>query len=171
MRGKISSLAAVLVLGTALTACTGDTEEPTAKGSERPASSQTIKSTSASFGESPEDKCGVSVVVSQPYTFTPSKNAIAGGEPEFVTFQVTLENNSNAAVAPSQLSLSVESAEQQGGEVLDRKKGIDGPPQKRVRPGGEITWDVAFGVVDPTDVIVQAQLGLEATPLVFSAAG
>jgi hypothetical protein len=55
--------------------------------------------------------------------------------------------------------------------VIDRKKGITDPPRQRVAPGGEVSWKLAFGVIDPEDVTVQVQHGLEEDPVVVSSEG
>jgi hypothetical protein len=171
MRRMMRSFVAVAAVGAVLTACTGDTEEPEndpTAGQTDGGESADGEADSVGFGEPAQYDDGVSVTVTEPKDFTPSRNAQVGVEPEFVTFEVMIANGSEAPVAPRRLAITVESAGQQVGQVIDRRKGVSGPPRQRVAPGDELAWDVAFGVIDPTDVTVELQLGLDTDPVVVS---
>jgi hypothetical protein len=120
-----------------------------------------------SFAETVEYEDGLALSVSEPEEFTPSTNAITGGEREFVRFAVRLVNNSNKRVVPSEVFVSVESAGGAGGDVIDRRNNLSGPPSRAVGPGDTIAWEQGFGVLDPNDVGVFVQAGLERKPVVF----
>jgi hypothetical protein len=119
------------------------------------------------FGDAHEYDSGISVSIGTPQPITPSKNAIVGGEPEFVSFDVTLKNGSDAAFAPGEVFVTVESGGEQAAEIRDPKNGLEGPPRKSVAPGAMRTWDLGFGVFDATDLAIQVQLGLDEEPVVF----
>ena len=53
----------------------------------------------------------------------------------------------------------------QAGDVFDSERGMSGPPSKVVRPGGRTKWVQAFGVLDPDDVSVLVQAGLDRVPV------
>lgn len=119
------------------------------------------------FGEVFEYEDGLTVSVSEPAIFLPSATSVNGGEPEFVTFQVSVVNGSAADVAPEEFSITVGSGDGEAGEVMDPDAGISGPPDGVVAPGSETAWPLAFGVFDSGDVLVRVQRGIDAEPVTF----
>ena len=168
--GNMRTIAVAMLAGLLLTGCTGDTDEPAAETPTDGDSGQAIiDTTTVDYGESADYEDSVSIVVSEPETFTPSGKATAGGEPEFVMFEVTLTNDSDSPVAATDLSFSVESGGHQAGEVIDPRRDVQGPPSPKIRPGESQTWNVGFGVLDADDVQVEVQAGMDAAPVVFGA--
>jgi hypothetical protein len=86
-----------------------------------------------------------------------------------VRFTVRLVNGTGKRVSPADVSVTVESGGVQGGDVLDAEHAMSGAPNRAVRPGGKASWVHGFGVVDPADVSVVVQAGLERAPVEFSA--
>jgi hypothetical protein len=117
------------------------------------------------FGEPFEFEDGLAVKVSRPREFTPSRGATAGDDTAFVRFTVDLINNSGRRISPGDVSVTVTSGGGQGGEVRDKKRQLTGPPARSVKPGGRITWVQGFGVLDPNDVAVVVQAGLNRVPI------
>jgi hypothetical protein len=158
----------------AMVGCTNDSDDPPAADN---GSSEAQETGSGSvggnaepptpFGEAYSYDQGTVVTVGTPSPFTPSRKALAGGEPEFVTVELTVDNGSDAPVAPAEVFVTVESDGQQAGEVLDPKNELNGPPKQPVKPGASRSWKVGYGVYDATDVTVQVQLGLDEEPVIF----
>ena len=177
---------AIAVAGVfAVSGCTGDSDEPsesstssaTTAGQEAgggdPAASPSGASApprekaDAAFGKAFAFPDGLKVTVSKPETFMPSAKSVNGGEPAFVTFEVTVENGTEANVAPAEVFVTVQSGAGEGGQVLDPDEGIKAPPTKAVAPGAKATWPLAFGVLDAEDVVVHVLPGIDAEPATF----
>jgi len=139
---------------------TEDTGEPSAE--ETPAEAADL-----AFGETFAYEDGLEVSVSPPEVFAPSATSVNGGEPDFVTFQVTVVNGTGAEIAPGDVFVTVQSADGEGGEVLDPDGGVPGAPAEPVASGAEASWPLAFGVMDGTDVLVRVQPGIDADPVRF----
>jgi hypothetical protein len=147
-----------------LTGCTGGSDDegsPSAEPGNKSAAAETVAA-DASFGEPFEFKDGVAVQVSKPKQFRPSAKAVAGGEPDFVKLKVRLVNGTKRKISPDQVLVTVASGGGQAGDVLDRRQGMmAGPPNKAVPAGEAVSWVLGYGVLDPEDVAVQVQVGLE----------
>jgi hypothetical protein len=154
------------------TGCTEDSEtgsgSPEAtKTSEAGTSSSAGGISSVAFGEAHDFEDGVKIQVSRPKRFRPSADATTGGEPDYVRFSVTLSNDSDRPVSTDQVSVTVESGDGQAGDVIDETKGLTGAPTKRVAPGKAASWSLGFGVLDPQDVAVEVQVGMERDTVTF----
>jgi hypothetical protein len=135
-----------------------DTGQSGASGQER--------ARDVSFGDTFEFDDDLAISVSAPKLFRPSANATTGGEPDYVRFEVRLENQTPRRVRLDQVSVTVESGGGQGGDVIDERKNLSGgSPSRVVKPGGAATWALGFGVLDPDDVTVQVQVGGERQPV------
>lgn len=166
------SVMAVVLSGLLLvTGCTGDSEDGAADPAGETPSTSSPSGTpgptpDVSFGEPFEFDDGVTVQVSAPKQFRPSAEATVGGEPDYVRVDVRLVNGTERRVSPSEVTVTVESGGGQGGDVLDPTKEMTASaPSKPVRPGGEASWTLGFGVLDPKDVTVQVQVGLDRQPV------
>jgi hypothetical protein len=156
-----------------LAACSGEPEElePAGAGSSEGQPSNSDEQTSSTpFGGTYTYDDGTTLTISQPRSFEPSKRAQAGGEPEFVRFKVTLQNDSDSAIEPANINVTVESDSNQAGEVRDAKNGLNGPPGRRIPPGSESTWALGFGVFAIDDISVHVQTAPDSSPVAFGAA-
>lgn len=125
---------------------------------------EALDGSTLSFGEPIEYDDGLTVVVSEPTSFDPSAKAVTGAE-EHVQFTVRLVNGSKKRISPADIFITVESGGGQGGDVIDPAQSKSGPPAKAVKPGGKASWVQGFGVVDPEDVSVVVQAGLDRAPV------
>lgn len=121
----------------------------------------------AAFGETFTYPDGLAVSVGAPVAFTPSADALRGGEPDFVTFEVTVTNGTSAEVTTADFTVTVQSGGGEGGDVRDPGNAIAGAPTDPVAPGGGATWAVAFGVLDARDVLVHIIPGIDSDPVTF----
>jgi hypothetical protein len=120
------------------------------------------------FGEPFGFDDGLSVHVGIPEEFAPSPHAVRGAESSFVKFPVRLVNESGRRVRPASVTVTVTSGKGQGGSVIDEKQALIGPPRGAVEPGDEVSWMQGFGVLDPNDVAVVVQVGVDRAPVAFT---
>jgi hypothetical protein len=155
-----------------MTGCTGDAQD----GAESPGGGETRggnatgdngETSTVSFGEPHQFDDGVVIRVGEPQQFRPSEGATTGGEPDYVRLRVRLTNGTEKRMSTDQVSVTVESGDGQAGDVIDERKGLTGPPSQVVRPGETATWALGFGVLDPEDVTVDVQVGMERDPVAF----
>jgi hypothetical protein len=86
-----------------------------------------------------------------------------------VEFPVTIINNSGQAFDASMGQASVQSGNQEGVEVYADAHGIlDGPPKTPILHGRSVTYQAAFAVLNPKDVVVQYQPDSGHPPVVFT---
>lgn len=124
----------------------------------------------ASFGEDWTYEDGITVKVSDPVAFTPSEYA-AGGEnhQHHVKFTVTLTNGSTAALDPTLAFDSVSSGGGEGDAVFD--DGLDGSPMTTLIPGRSVSYDVGYGVADPSDIVFEMSPTWDHEPAIFTTDG
>lgn len=121
------------------------------------------------FGDTYEWDGGITVSISEPSDFTPSDTAAGGeGASDHVTFEVTVVNGSSENYEPSSLSISVQSGSGEGDQVFDTAQGIDGSPNTAILPDRDVVFDVAFGVTDPDDLVVEVAPGFDYEPAFFT---
>lgn len=97
---------------------------------------------------------GTTASVSEPTTYTPSEWAAGGeGYDSHVSFKVTVTNGSDVPLDASFTSPTVQSGEREGDEIYDDEMG--GSPDSSILPGRTVTFTVAYGVDDPSDLIVE----------------
>lgn len=165
---KRAAVAAVVTGLLLVAGCTGDAQnegEASAEASAEQSAPAEIEGPTLEFGEPHEFEDGVAVSVSKPKPFKPSSTATTGGEPDYVSFEVHLENGTDRKISTGQVAVTVESGDGQAGDIIDVKKGLAGPPSKQVVAGKALTWKLGFGVIDPADVTVQVQVGTEREPV------
>lgn len=137
---------------------------PSSPATSSPATSSSTTDDStgtAKFGGAFKWKNGVQVTVSAPAPFTPSKNA-AVGEPRpahFVKIEIVVVNGATTIYDPSAITVSAQSANVEAKKVYDSDMGSS--PSTKVLSGREAKFSVAFGVVDPKDLVVQVRPGFE----------
>jgi hypothetical protein len=169
--GKQSAVAAALSGLLVLAGCTGgsdDGDSPSDQTDKTGAATDEVTA-DASFGEPFEFEDGLAISVSEPKMFRPSANATTGGEPNYVGMKVRVVNETGRKFSPAQISITVESDDSQAGDVIDAKRNMmASPPRKSVRPGGQASWNLGFGVLDPNDVAVEVQVGMNREPVTFA---
>jgi len=107
------------------------------------------------FGETWEWEDGMQVTVSTPKKYRPSEYAAGtDGYTKFVQFTVTVKNGTKKKVDLIGMA-DVASGDTEGHEVFDSGKGIEGSPSTSILPGRKVTYKVAFGVENPSDIVFQ----------------
>ena len=107
------------------------------------------------FGQTWTWEDGTQVIVSKPQRFTPSEYAAedGGGFRSHVVFTITVKN-----LSPTPLALmgtpSATSGDVEASTVFDSEKGVNGPPDTKVQPGRTVKFKAAFGVKDPSDIVM-----------------
>jgi hypothetical protein len=128
----------------------------------------------AAFGEGFEFEDGVVVQVSQPAAFTPSEYAYTGtsGFTSFVSFDVTVTNNSTEPFQPLMMSFATTSAGVAGEDIYDSESNVTGMgPDGDVLPGNTVTFTVAYAVQDPADLQLDVTTGFDYDTVYFTSAG
>lgn len=106
------------------------------------------------FGETFEWEDGTTATVSKPVNYMPSAYAAGGeGYQHHVKMTVKIVNGSSLPLDASFTSPTVSSGEREGDEIFDDNVG--GGPTANVLPGRTVSFDVAYGVDDPADVIAE----------------
>jgi hypothetical protein len=134
-----------------------------------PTPTPTPTSTNAAFGGSFTWTDGVSVTVAAPAPYEPSKYA-AGTDKftNFVSFQITINNGTAGNFDPSQFYATVSSASTEGDQVYDSANNINGAPDTAVLPGRQVVFQLAFGVQDPADLVMEVRPGFEYKDAIFT---
>lgn len=106
------------------------------------------------FGETFEWEDGTEATISKPVPYTPTAYAAGGeGYQHHVKMTVKIVNGSSLPLDASFTSPTVSSGEREGDEIFDDNMG--GGPMSSILPGRTVTFDVAYGVDDPADVIAE----------------
>ncbi len=163
-----------MVLG--MSGCSGGAEdkEPEGSGSPKSASELSMEEVAAvggdtaAFDETYEFGDGLAIEVTSPEEFSPSRKATTGGESHYVKFEIRLANHTAKKVNPGNVSVTVTSGGGQGGDVIDKKQKMTGPPTRPLAPGDETSWAQGFGILDPQDVAVVVQVGVNRAPVAFT---
>lgn len=113
----------------------------------------------AELGETVSWPEGVEITLSQPEPYTLGEWDVISNEfPAYFTATLTLKNTGTEKYDPSGVMLSASSAGAQGEDIW-----IDGvmAPTTTVLPGKSVSWQVAFGVDDLSDITVDVDPGIE----------
>jgi len=114
---------------------------------------------------------GNTISVSEPMTFIPSETAAMGNETQFVIFSITIQNNSDEPIDPGSTMVTAASGNAESNRVFDAEQNILGEPGTPVLPGRSVTWEVAFGVLDPHDLTVAITPGSGTDPIIWTFEG
>lgn len=187
MKKNLIVMAAVAALS--LAGCTSVTATPTASppsGMNRPSVTSGADSTSpagpapstspkastpddgvAAFGSAFAWKDGLSMTVSKPVPYTPSKYAATGKQfTQFVVFEVALVNKTGAPWDPAMIYATLQSANQEGERVFDSSQ-LPPEPSTKLLVGREVKFKMAFGVADPADLVLEVRPDFEHESVLF----
>lgn len=111
----------------------------------------------ADFGQSVTFPSGVSVTVSEPSPYTYDDEMDFGGEgyPHHVKFTIKVVNNTGAPFDASLVSTTAQSSNVEGDEIYGDTVGEG--LTTMLLDGREGTFDVAYGVQDPDDIVLQVE--------------
>lgn len=120
------------------------------------------------FGETYPWEDGLSVSVGTPSPFTPSETAAAEPAAAYVTFPVTITNNSPEIFDPGLFVVTAQSGATEADEIFDSANGVGGTPSTDLLPGRQATFDIAFGMDDPADVVMEINPSPDYESVVFA---
>ena len=186
---KFSTLAASAVISLALAGCGGvqaaSTEDVGAgsnQGStvstpwdEVPSSysestldeSQAPEDLVAAFGEAFAWEDGLAVTVGKPKKYVPSEYAAGtDGFDTYVAFEVRIVNKTGSAWDPTLFTASVQSNNEEASQVYDSEK-LRESPRTKVLNGREAKFTVAFGVANPSDLVMEVAPDFEHESVLF----
>lgn len=144
-------------------------ENMDARSRPEPSPSPAEREPNPSFGDDWTYENGVTVTLSQPADYTPSDSSFdPSNAPAHVTFEVTVTNDGEEDYDPVLLSLSAQSGSTPAEQIFDSAQGVGGSPSTTLLPGRSVTFPVAFGVQDPTDLVVEVSPGFEYQSVVFT---
>jgi hypothetical protein len=144
--------------------------DPASSASSSPASSATASKGDdgvAAFGSAFTWADGLSITVSRPATYTPSKYAATGKEfTHFVVFDVVIVNKTGAVWDPSMVYATLQSANQEGDRVFDSSQ-LPPEPSTKLLDGREVKFKMAFGVADPVDLVLELRPDFKHDSVIF----
>lgn len=128
--------------------------EPTTAPEETSEAAPTEEEDAKPFGSSWTWDDGLAITVSKPKDYKPSEYAGQEGYTKYVMFDVTLVNKSSKAWDPSLFFATLQSGNEEAPEIYDSAKLKDRPSTKLLK-GREVTFQIAFAVKDPKDLVLE----------------
>jgi hypothetical protein len=162
--GTVETPAAGVNAPTASAPATSSAEDKTAAStpaSEPPAGDASAASNQAAFGETYRWADGLEVTVSTPTPFTPGKYASAEPATAYLSYTVTIVNNTGDVYEPAVFFTSVQSGDQEADQVFDSENNLTGSPSTAILAGRQSTFTIGFGVSNPDDVVMEVTPGFE----------
>ena len=182
MRRKSLTLAfaaAAVILTACEPAASGEVSDASA-GNNRPSDSATNEEGGAPIADAPANPVfgqtytfedGLAVTVSAPRPYTPSEYAyVDENASAFLAFDVTIVNGTSANYEPSIFSTTLQSGNAEAQEVFDSANNLTGSPSTPILPGRESAFTIAYGVTNPTDLVMQVSpgFGFDYEPALFT---
>lgn len=118
-------------------------------------------SNQASFGETYRWTNGLEVTVSTPTPFTPGEYAAAEPATAYLSYTVTIVNNTGAVYEPALFFTSVQSGDQEADQVFDSENNLTGSPSTAILDGRQSTFTIGFGVSNPDDIVMEVTPGFD----------
>lgn len=183
MRTALIAPALLAVLLTGCASTTGAADDTPAAGSNRPSESSTPEeelvedpteapeapSGPLAFGETFTYEDGLGVTVGPPTPIERGEYFAGGGDfTATVGFDITIVNGTTANFEPGLFFASVQSANVEGAEVYDEN--LVGAPSTVLLPGREATFRLGFGVADPADIVMEANVDFTHKPAIYATA-
>ena len=119
------------------------------------------------FGKTFTYQNGLQLTVGPPKAFTPSPNRLGPHFPAYVRFRVTIVNGTTKNYDASIFNATVQSTNIEGEFVADSAQGLTGSPSTVLLPGREAVFDIAYGVNDPKDIVMEVRAGFEYESVVY----
>lgn len=110
------------------------------------------------FGDAYTYDSGLTVKVSKPRKFVAGEWAAGAEEPgTSLRFTITIVNKTGAAYDAGVDYITMQSGNKEASEIFDSENGLDGMPMTKVLDGREATYDIAFHVQKPKDLVMEYQ--------------
>lgn len=165
MNRKLITVAVTLPLAFGLSACGGTESKVVEAGESDTQATETVTQVTEaaqqrpSFGQTVEYADGLKLTISEPTEFEPGEFAIgADGEGTALRFTATLDNGTKEDVDPSLISVTVSSAGKEAEQIFDGENDLEGSPSTTLLPGKSTSWDFAFKVADPEDLVMDVSI-------------
>lgn len=122
------------------------------------------------FGKSYTWDDGVTLTVGKAKKFKPSDYAEVKGAKAYRRYKITVVNKSSKSLDLALTYTTVQSGNKEAGQVFDTANGLEGSPSTKLLKGRESEWDVAFGLANPDDVVMEVALqdDFERPSLIYS---
>lgn len=145
-------------------AAAGDAPSAEAAGEAMPSADEVGPGT---FGQTAEWDGGLKLRISKPKPFEPSEWAaglVKGAD--YVTFNVTIINDTGKTFDPSMFTATVQSGNTEASEVFD--EGLEGAPMTKLLDGREAKFKIGFAVADAKDLVLEASPDFMSEPVIFT---
>ncbi len=122
------------------------------------------------FGDTAEFEDGLRLTVSELRTdYVPSEYAARLDESltDYVAFTVTIKNGTSTPFEPL-FYAEGNSGGKAVDQIFDSEQNIGSAPSSRILPGESVTFDVAFGVADPTSVTLDVSADFDHDAVLYS---
>lgn len=172
MRKHLAAASCVLVLS-GLTGCGSDAPDGYAGGPTRDESSavvmEKIGSSQLRFGQPHRFADGLSITVSEPKSFTPTKAAYPRAD-RAVAFQILVHNSSNRIYRLTGMSITVAADGAPADEIVDAAMGFNGMTDTDLHPSSGTLVSLAYAVpTDAAELTLTLHPGAEGTASAFYA--
>jgi serine/threonine protein kinase len=131
----------------------GANGQATPDSGQPPAESEQNSPKTLKFGATHSYPDGLEVTVGKPKRFVPSATAYGPKAKYYTTFAITVKNGTSKTYSPENLIPALQSTNQQMTRVFDVSLGES--PATSLLPGREVTWKIAFAVIDLDDMILE----------------
>ncbi len=81
---------------------------------------------------------------------------------------MTIVNKTGKRFDPGLFHASVQSGNEEGDLVIDSAKGVEGSPNTTLLKGREAKFKYAYGVADPSDIVLEAAPSFEHEDVVYA---
>lgn len=133
------------------------------------ASSGEVSSGNAEFGETWAWEDGLELTISAPESYQSSSSAAGGGNHAHqVKFTVTIVNNTGENFDPAMFYATVQSGNREGDQIFDSANGLEGSPNTTLLDGRETQFEMAFGVDDPEDIVMEVSLSWDHDSAIYT---
>lgn len=121
----------------------------------------------AAFGSAYQWEDGLALTIGVPQPYQPGKYAATSDQfKEFVVFDVRIVNNTGSPWDPALIHATVQSANQEGDRVFDSAQ-LPPEPSTKLLNGREVVFKMAFGVADPSDLVLEVAPDWEHESVLF----
>ncbi|WP_460513729.1 hypothetical protein [Frigoribacterium salinisoli] len=142
--------------------------EPTTPDDASDGSAGSATGENAAFGDTWQYDDGLTVTVSAPEPYTPSEYASGADQAEAVVFTITIENGTEANFDPSLSIPNVSSGGTEASRIVDFEGATGLPPSTTVPSGQSVSWQAAFSVVDPEQIVLDVAPSFDHDAAVFT---